>query len=121
MPFDQGCTPAPTSITNQANGAFNFTGLDLDANAFCGNTDPSGGPGSDTENIIYKPLVPTPVGHYVVKVDHWAACSGFDDVHFVVTIRNHGQLSRFEGSFSWYDADQGGRNSGVKVAEFDVQ
>ena len=33
--FNQGCTPTPVSFTNQANGSFNFSGLDLDANASC--------------------------------------------------------------------------------------
>lgn len=94
--------------------------LDLDANAACIDSDPSGGPGSDTENIIYPADQPAPHGHYVVRVDHWGECSGGRDVPFVVTVRNGGVVTRTPGRFSAADTDQGSAGAGVMVVEFNV-
>ena len=94
--------------------------LDLDANGACADTDPSGGPGADTENIIYPTGRPPPAGHYLVRVDYWAECSASREVPFVVTVRNAGVTTRKQGTFHAGESDSGEKGSGVTVLEFDV-
>lgn len=95
--------------------------LDLDANGACADTDPSGGAGADTENIIYPTGRAPPKGHYIVRVDFWGDCSNSSQVPFVVTVRNAGVTTRREGLFRSGEADQGEKGSGITVVEFDVQ
>lgn len=94
--------------------------LDLDANGACVDTDQSGGPGADTENIIYPPGRPAPRGHYIVRVDYWAECTGPVEVPFVVTVRQGNTLTRRTGVFRPGQSDSGQEGSGVTVLEFDV-
>jgi hypothetical protein len=94
--------------------------LDLDANGACLDTDISGGPGADTENIVYPPGKPVPLGHYIVRVDYWAECTGDVDVPFVVTVRKGGEITRRTGIFHPGESDSGQAGSGITVLEFDV-
>jgi hypothetical protein len=96
--------------------------LDLDANGACVDTDPTGmgGPGSDTENIIYPPGRAAPSGHYIVRVDYWAECSGSMSVPFVLTVRNGATVTTRTGTFHAGEADSGQEGSGITMFEFDV-
>ena len=94
--------------------------LDLDANGACIDTDPSGGPASDTENIIYPPGRAAPEGHYIVRVDYWSECSGSARVPFVLTVRKGSVVTERRGVFHAGEADSGEAGSGVTVLEFDV-
>lgn len=94
--------------------------LDLDANGACIDTDPAGGPGADTENIIYPPDRSPPSGHYIVRVDYWAECTGSANVPFVVTVRNRGVVTERRGVFHAGESDSGEEGSGVTMMEFDV-
>jgi hypothetical protein len=94
--------------------------LDLDANGACQDTDPGGGPGADTENIIYPPGRTAPRGHYIVRVDYWAECTGGRVVPFVVTVRNGRTVTTRRGLFRAGEADSGQAGSGVTMFEFDV-
>lgn len=94
--------------------------LDLDANGACVDTGVSGGGGADTENIIYPPGRPAPRGHYIVRVDYWAECSGAPEVPFVVTVRNGNTVTRRTGVFHPGESDSGQEGSGVTMLEFDV-
>jgi hypothetical protein len=93
--------------------------LDLDANGACVDTDPAGGPGADTENIIYPPGRRPPSGHYIERVDFWSECSGLD-IPFVLTVRNAGVVTRRTGVFHPGEADSGDLGSGRTMLEFDV-
>ncbi len=94
--------------------------LDLDANGACVSTDPRGGAGADTENIIYTPGRPAPRGHYIVRVDYWAECSSAPQGPFVVTVRNGDTVTRLTGVFRRGESDSGQAGSGVTMLEFDV-
>lgn len=95
--------------------------LDLDANGACEDTDPTGGPGADTENIIYPPGRAVPRGHYIVRVDYWAECdAAASDVPFEVIVRKGAEVMKRAGVFHDGDADSGEEGSGVTVLEFDV-
>lgn len=94
--------------------------LDLDANGACEDTDPTGGPGADTENIIYPPDRAVPRGHYIVRVDYWAECGEPRDVPFVVTVRNGPTITTRHGVFHPGESDSGQAGSGVTVLDFDV-
>lgn len=94
--------------------------LDLDANGACFDTDPTGGPGADTENIIYPPGQAVPRGHYIVRVDYWGECGGGVDVPFTVTLRNFGVVTKRTGVFHPGESDSGQEGSGITVLEFDV-
>jgi hypothetical protein len=95
--------------------------LDLDANGACVVTDLSGGPASDTENIIYPPHTTPPSGHYVVRVDLWDACGIRSEIPYTVIVRNYDQVTRFNNVFKPSDADNGDVGSGVVITEFDVR
>ena len=101
-------------------GCGNVGQLDLDANGACVDTSPGGGPGSDTENIIYPPGVAAPRGHYILRVDYWAECSGAQSVPFVVTVRKGNTVLVRNGVFLAGQSDSGDANSGVTVLEFDM-
>jgi hypothetical protein len=94
--------------------------LDLDANGACVDTDTSGGPGSDTENIIYPRGTAAPIGHYIARVDFWAQCSTGLDIPFVLTVRKGATVLRRTGVFHPGEADSGNEGSGITVLEFDV-
>ncbi len=94
--------------------------LDLDANGGCFDTDPTGGAGSDTENIIYPPGQPAPRGHYIVRVDYWGECSASLQVPFVVTVRSRGTITQRTGVFHAGESDSGMEGSGITVLEFDL-
>jgi hypothetical protein len=94
--------------------------LDLDANAFCSDTNPGDDPGADTENVIYPTDRRPPSGHYIVRVDHWETCVDDDLVEFVVTVRNHSVVTRFNGTFHSFDADEGGAGSDRTITTFDL-
>jgi len=95
--------------------------LDLDANEECLDTDPSGGPGADTENIIYPSDRAVPKGHYIVRVDYYAECTASASVPFIVTVRNGATLSTRTGVFHAGESDSGNEGSGITVMEFDVR
>jgi hypothetical protein len=99
-------------------GCGNIGQLDLDANGAC--VDTGNGPGADTENIIYPPGVAAPRGHYILRVDYWAECSGAASVPFVVTVRKGNTLIVRNGIFHAGEADSGDANSGVTMLEFDM-
>lgn len=94
--------------------------LDLDANGACHDTDPTGGPGADTENIIYPAGRAVPRGRYVVRVDYWAECSGAAEVPFEVIVRKGTTVLKRSGLFRAGEADSGEAGSGVTLLEFDV-
>ncbi len=96
--------------------------LDLDANRSCIDSDPSGGLGADTENIIYPFGLDVPRGHYLVRVSYWDECTTFGvDTPYVVTVRNGGTILRRRGAFHPGQSNFGTASSGVTVLEFDVQ
>lgn len=94
--------------------------LDLDANGACTDTDPTGGPGADTENIIYPAGQAVPRGHYIVRVDYWAECSGVEEVPFEVIVRKGAEVMKRSGLFKAGQSDSGAADSGVTMLEFDV-
>ncbi len=94
--------------------------LDLDANGACMDTDPTGGPGADTENIIYPPGRAVPRGHYVVRVDYWGECGTAVTVPFEVIVRKGATVLKRSGLFRQGESDSGEAGSGVTVLEFDV-
>lgn len=96
--------------------------LDLDANGACVDTDPTqlGGPGSDTENIIYPAGRAAPRGHYIARVDYWAECGSAPSVPFVLTVRNGATVTTRNGTFHARESDEGNEGSGLTLLEFDV-
>ena len=96
--------------------------LDLDANGACVDTDPTqmGGPGADTENIIYPAGQAAPRGHYIVRVDYWAECGSAQSVPFVLTVRNGATVTTRTGTFHARESDKGSEGSGLTMLEFDV-
>lgn len=86
--------------------------LDLDSNAGCDIDHVK------NENITYQGAVPEQ-GHYIVRVDYWAACEAAGTTNFVVTVTIRGEAQVFEGSFVRSDQDHGDYGAGVTVAEFD--
>lgn len=94
--------------------------LDLDANAGCFDTTATSGLAFDTENIIYPPNVPVPVGHYIVRVDYYAECLAGVEVPFVVTVRKGTTITRRTGVFRPGTADSGDLGSGLTMIEFDI-
>jgi hypothetical protein len=94
--------------------------LDLDADAACLGIDWFAGANGDTENVIYPPGKTPPLGHYVVRVDHFMSCA-FWDTDFEVFVRVNQDVKRFTGHFSFTDSDSGGAGSGRTVTEFDLK
>ena len=96
--------------------------LDLDANGACVDTDPTqlGGPGADTENIIYPAGTAAPRGHSILRVDYWSECGVSQSVPFLVTVRNGGVVTTRSGVFHAGEGDSGQQGSGVTILDFDV-
>ncbi|MBS2027014.1 MAG: hypothetical protein JST54_03835 [Deltaproteobacteria bacterium] len=92
--------------------------LDLDANAAC-TTPFATGLGEDTENIIYPPNTPPPLGHYTVRVDYYENCTAAEAVPYTVAIRKGKQYTVYQGVFLAGQADLGVEGSGRTIAEFD--
>jgi uncharacterized protein YfaP (DUF2135 family) len=85
--------------------------LDLDSNAGC-STD-----GPRAENIYWASGIIAPKGEYVVRVDHWSACSAVR-TNYVVTVNVRGKPPQvFSGVFTG-QGDAGGKGSGITITRF---
>lgn len=66
--------------------------LDLDSNVLCVFDD------INNENITYQNASP-PVGEYLVTLAYFSACDEQGPTNYVVTVRNNGLVSTYEGVF----------------------
>jgi hypothetical protein len=93
------------AITSPSGGA-----LDVDSNAGC-QID-----GKNNENVRWTAGAPN--GTYTVRVDYWSACTLTGTTTYAVVVSNGGTISRFTGTFTASQADQGGAGSGRLITTF---
>jgi hypothetical protein len=93
------------SRTSQTGGT-----LDLDSNPNCVIDH------VNAENVTWQTGT-APHGHYIVRVDYYAACDQAA-TDYVVTVNVHGQPLAFSGHFVG-PGDQGGTGSGTTITEFE--
>jgi len=106
--------PDETEIFYSSRSSSSGGELDLDSNAGCTLDN------VNNENITYGKNEP-PSGHYIVRVDYYAACGITEQTRYLVTVnkKGGGKATIYEGEFVPEDEDGGSAGSGVTVAEFD--
>lgn len=104
--------PLPDSGTVSSCGAQGW--LDLDSNAACSIDN------INIENVIYDPSHPAPSGRYEVYVDYYQFCLTGASIDYEVEVRSNGGTRFYCGSFTPFQADEGGRGSGRPVTFFNI-
>ncbi|HMF94091.1 MAG TPA: hypothetical protein VKE96_07355 [Vicinamibacterales bacterium] len=84
--------------------------LDVDSNAGCAIDN------KNNENVRWSGAAPN--GTYTVRVDYWSACNVTGNTTFAVVVNNGGSISRFSGTFSANQADQGTAGAGRLITTF---
>ncbi|HJZ78394.1 MAG TPA: hypothetical protein VKE51_41990 [Vicinamibacterales bacterium] len=84
--------------------------LDVDSNAACAIDN------KNNENVRWSGAAPN--GTYTVRVDYWSACNVTGTTTYAVVVNNGGSISRFTGTFSANQADQGTAGSGRPITTF---
>jgi len=84
--------------------------LDVDSNAGCAIDN------KNNENVRWTGAAPN--GTYTVRVDYWSACNVTGTTTFALVVNNGGSISRFSGTFSGNQADQGTAGAGRQITTF---